>query len=112
MRKFGYVQQIVENFYNSEDMVTVVAIPDSAYANQNSCRSAYRSAIKRLGYNITVRIIKGDLYLIKVQNHNWTAKNYNRACHSCVNRWPSRACSTCDNLSNFNPDPEKGDNHD
>lgn len=101
MRKFGYVQQIVENFYNSSDMVTVVSIPDSSYANQNSCRAAYRNAVKRLGYDIAVRMIKGNLYLIKVKCSNWAAKNYGGACYSCANRWPSKACSTCNSLSSF-----------
>lgn len=107
MRKFGYVQKIVNDFWNSEDMVKVCALPNKAYANQNSARVAYRRAVTSLGYNIVVRILNGDLYLIKIQNKNWTAKNYNRACHSCVNRWPSRECSTCDNLSNY----QQGDNN-
>lgn len=101
MRKFGYVQQIVTEFAESKEPLKIVALPDKAYSNQNSARCAYRSAIKRMGYAMVVRVLNGDLYLIKLQNINWTAKNYNRACHSCINRYPSRECSTCDNLSNF-----------
>ena len=101
MRKYGYVQQIIEEFQKSPDVIKVVAIPDSAYANTNSARCAYRRAIKTLKYNIVTRMINGDMYLIKVQNPNWTVKNHNRMCFSCANRWPSKACATCDNLSNY-----------
>ena len=101
MRKHGYVQNIVEEFHNSDELVKVVALPDKAYASPCSARCAYRYAIKSLGYSITSRVINGDLYLIKVQNPHWTAKNHNKACYSCENRWPSKECSTCENLSSF-----------
>lgn len=101
MRKYGYVQKIVEDFQNSPELVKVLAMPDKAYSSPNSARCAYRRAIASLGYHITPRVINGDMYLIKIQNPNWTAKNYNKACYSCENRWPSKECSTCENLSSF-----------
>ena len=101
MRKFGYVQQVVEDFYQSKKDSEVISILPGTYANANSARCAYRKAIQRLNYNIVVRIINGDLYLIRVHNPSWTAKNYNGVCYSCANRYPSKACATCDCLSNF-----------
>lgn len=102
MRKFGYVQQVVEDFYQSGKDVVVVSILPGTYANINSARCAYRSAIKKLNYNnITVRIINGDMYLIRVRNPNWTAKNHDRVCFDCVHRYPSKECATCSMLSNY-----------
>lgn len=103
MRKLGYVQQVVEEFYQSGELVAVVGLLPETYANANSARCAYRNAVKRLGHNITVRMINGDLYLIRVQNHNWTAKNQSKACFTCSCRYPSKECTTCDNLSNYSP---------
>lgn len=102
MRKYGYVQQVVEDFCQSDkDMTTVFILPGS-YANINSARSAYRNAIRNLKYNnIALRVINGDLYLIKVQNTNWTAKNYGRVCVDCVHRYPSKECATCNMMSNY-----------
>lgn len=101
MRKFGYVQQVVEDFNQSDKEIITVSILPETYANTNSARCAYRNAIKKLGYNIAVRVINGDMYLIKVQNPSWTAKNYNGACLDCVHRYPSKECATCNVLSNY-----------
>lgn len=110
MRKYGYVQQIIEDFQKSDRMIMIVAISNGTYSNPNSARCSYRSAIKKLGYNIVSRILNGDMYLIKVQNPNWTMKNYDRVCHSCINRWPSKECAVCDNMSSYTP-KEGADNH-
>ena len=101
MRKFGYVQQVVEDFFNSEEQMMVVSILPETYANPNSARCAYRCAIKKLGYSIAIRMIHGDMYLIRVQNPNWTAKNRNNCCNTCGHRYPSSACATCKDMSNF-----------
>lgn len=101
MRKYGYVQQIIEEFDKSPDMVRVIFIKDLFYSNANSCRCAYRRAIKNLGCNIKTRVINGDLYLIKIQNPNWTAESNGLTCIPCSNRYPSKACSTCVNGNNF-----------
>lgn len=100
-RKYGYVQAFVDEFNNSLDPITVVPIPEGTYSNPNSARCAYRNAIKTLGCDMVVRMIHGDLYLIKIQNPNWTIKHFNGECYACGNRYPSRECSTCINLSNF-----------
>lgn len=102
MRKFGYVQQVVEGFQQSgKDMIIVSILPET-YANTNSARCAYRNAIKKLGYNnIAVRVINGDMYLIRVQNPSWTAKNYGGVCADCVHRYPSKECATCNMMSNY-----------
>ena len=99
MRKFGYVQQVVEDFFNSEEQMTVVSILPETYSNQNSARCAYRNAIKKLGYSITIRMIHGDVYLIKPKNSCWTAKNQKGACFTCARRYPSKHCAVCSNLS-------------
>jgi len=102
MRRFGYVQQVVEDFHQSSQDIMIVSILPKTYANHNSARCAYRNAIKKLGYNnITVRIINGDMYLIRVRNTTWTAKNYEGACFDCVHRYPSKECATCNMLSNY-----------
>ena len=109
MRKFGYVQQVVEDFYQSNKDVVIVSILPGTYANQNSARCAYRNAIKKLNYNnITVRTISGDMYLIRVRNPSWTAKNYDGVCFECSNRYPSKECATCNCMSNFVAKPKKG----
>ena len=72
----GIAQQIVEDFHNSPDMCMVVALPYEYYANTNSARAVYRRVVKTSGYNIATRIINGDLYLIKIQNPDWTAKKH------------------------------------
>ena len=48
MRKFGYVQQVVEDFYQSDKDMIVVSILPHTYANANSARCAYHNAIKKL----------------------------------------------------------------
>ena len=102
MRKFGYVQQVVEDFYQSGKDVIIVSILPETYANTNSARCAYRNAIKKLGYNnIAVRVINGDMYLIRVHNTHWTAKNYDGVCFNCIHRYPSKECATCDFLCNY-----------
>ena len=102
MRKFGYVQQVVEDFHQSDKEMVIVSILPGTYANINSAPCAYRSAIKKLGYNnIAVRVINGDMYLIRVQNPSWTAKNYGGVCADCVYRYPSKECATCNMLSNY-----------
>lgn len=101
MRKFGYVQQVVEDFFNSEEPLMVVSILPETYSSVNSARCAYRCAIKRLGYNIVVRLIQGDMYLIRVKNTNWTAKSQGKACSKCSRRYPSKYCALCNNLSNY-----------
>lgn len=102
MSKFGYVQQVIEEFQQSGKDITIVSILPKTYANTNSARCAYRNAIKKLGYNnIAVRIINGDMYLFRIQNLNWTAKNYNRVCIDCINRYPSKECATCNMMSNY-----------
>ncbi len=102
MRKFGYVQQVVEDFQQSEKDMIIVSILPETYANTNSARCAYRNAIKKLGYNnIAVRVINGDMYLIRVQNPSWTAKNYKGACSDCVRRYPSKYCATCNMMSSY-----------
>ena len=102
MRKFGYVQQVVEDFHQSDKEMVIVSILPGTYANINSARCAYRNAIKKLGYNnIAVRVINGDMYLIRVQNPSWTAKNYGGVCADCVHRYPSKECATCNMLSNY-----------
>ena len=101
MRKFGYVQQVVEDFNKSGKDIMIVSILPGTYANQNSARCAYRNAIKKLKYNITVRMINGDMYLIRIRNTSWTAKNYDSVCLSCLNRYPSKECATCNGLSNY-----------
>ena len=104
MRKLGYVQQVVEDFYQSEKDMIVISILPGTYANANSARCAYRNAIKRLNHDsIVVRIINGDMYLIKVRNIQWTAKNYDSMCFDCGHRYPSKECTTCNCLSNFMP---------
>lgn len=108
MRKFGYVQQVVEDFHQSDKDVLVVSILSGTYTSTNSARCAYRRAVKTLGYNIATRMIHGDMYLIKVQNPNWTAKDYGRACASCVNRYPSKECAVCSRLSNYVPKDREG----
>lgn len=55
MRKFGYVQQIVEDFFKSDEQMIVVSILPETYANPNSARCAYRNAIKSWG--ITLRFV-------------------------------------------------------
>ena len=102
MRKFGYVQQVVEGFHQSDKEMVIVSILPGTYANINSARCADRNAIKKLGYNnIAVRVINGDMYLIRVQNPSWTAKNYGGVCADCVHRYPSKECATCNMLSNY-----------
>lgn len=101
MRTYGYVQQVIEDFWHSWDKMRVVSILPETYANANSARCAYRNAIKKLRYDIAIRMISGELYLIKVQNPNWTAKNYNKACFKCANRYPSKECAVCNNLSQY-----------
>lgn len=102
MRKFGYVQQVVEDFYQSDKDMVVVSILPGTYANINSARFAYRNDIKKLNYNnITVRIINGDMYMIRVRNPNWTAKNYGGVCSDCVHRYPSKECASCNRMSNY-----------
>lgn len=99
MRKFGYVQQIVEDFFNSNEQMMVVSILPETYANPNSARCAYRCAIKKLGYNITIRMIQGDVYLIKTKTSGWTARNQKGACVTCARRYPSKYCAMCTNQS-------------
>ena len=101
MRKFGYVQQVVEDFYQSDKDMVIVSILPETYASINSARCAYRNAIKKLNYNIAVRVINGDMYLIRIQNPNWTAKNYGGVCNDCVHRYPSKKCATCNMMSNY-----------
>lgn len=101
MRKFGYVQQVVEDFYQSNKEAIIVSILPGTYANINSARCAYRNAVKKLGYNIAVRVLKGDMYLIRVQNPSWTAKNYDGVCLDCIHRYPSKECATCNMMSNY-----------
>lgn len=102
MRKFGYVQQVVEGFHQSSKEIVTVSILPGTYANINSARCAYRNAIKKLGYNnIAVRVINGDMYLIRVQNPSWTAKNYGGVCADCVHRYPSKECASCNRMSNY-----------
>ena len=102
MRKFGYVQQVVDDFHQSEKDMVIVSILPETYANANSARCAYRNAIKKLGYNnVAVRIINGNMYLIRVQNPSWTAKNYDGVCLDCIHRYPSKECATCNVLSNY-----------
>ena len=101
MRKFGYVQQVVESFYQSDKDMVIVSILPGTYANINSARCAYRNAIKRLGYNIAVRVINGNLYLIRIQNPNWTTRYYGAVCNDCVYRYPSKECATCTMMSNY-----------
>ena len=101
MRKFGYVQQVVEDFHQSDKEAIIVSILPGIYANINSARCAYRNAVKKLGYNIAVRVLKGDMYLIRVQNPTWTAKYYGAVCTDCVHRYPSKECATCNMLSNY-----------
>lgn len=110
MRRFGYVQQVIEAFQQSDKDMIVVSILPGTYSSSNSARCAYRGAIKRLQYdNITMRIINGDMYLIKLQNPNWTAKNYGGLCFSCIHRYPSKECATCSMLSNYSPKETKHD---
>ncbi len=66
MRKFGPVQQVVEDFYQSDKDVMIVPLLPRTYASINSAWSAYRKAIKSLGYNIAIRNIHNNLYLIKI----------------------------------------------
>lgn len=104
MKRTGYVQQVVEDFYQSDKDMIVVSILPHTYANANSARCAYHNAIKKLKYNnIIVRIIKGDMYLIRVRNTLWTAKNYDGMCFDCGHRYPSKECATCSCLNNFVP---------
>lgn len=109
MRRFGYVQQVIEDFHQSNKEIITVFILSGTYANTNSARCAYRNAIKKLGYNnIAVRVINGDMYLIKVQNPCCTAKNYGGVCTDCVHRYPSKECATCNMMSNYISKSEKG----
>lgn len=102
MRKFGYVQQVVEDFHQSDKEMVIMSILPGTYATINSARCAYRNAIKKLGYNnIAVRVINGDMYLIRVQNPSWTAKNYGGVCADCVHRYPSKECASCNRMSNY-----------
>lgn len=101
MRKLGYVQQVVEDFYQSDKEMVIVFILPGAYASINSAQCAYRRAVKKLGYNIAVRAINGDIYLIRVQNPTWTAKYYGGVCTDCVHRYPSKKCATCNRMSNY-----------
>ena len=102
MRKFGYVQQVVESFYQSNKDMVIVSILPGTYATINSARCAYRNAVKKLGHNnIAVRVINGDLYLIRVQNPNWTTRYYGAVCIDCVHRYPSKECTTCIMMSNY-----------
>lgn len=99
MREFGYVQQVIEDFFNSEDQMMVVSILPDTYANPNSASCAYRCAIKKLGYNITIRMINGNVYLIKTKTSCWTARNQKGICATCARRYPSKYCAICTNRS-------------
>ena len=103
MKERGYVQQVVEDFYQSGKDIIIASILPGTYANANSARCAYRNAIKKLNHNIAVRVINGDMYLIRVRNTHWTAKNYDGMCFDCGHRYPSKECATCDCLNNFVP---------
>ena len=111
MRKFGYVQQVVEGFYQSDKDVMIVSLLPRTYANTNSARCAYRNAIKKLGYNIAVRIINGDMYLIRIHYPNWTARSYSGNCCDCIHPYPSKECATCDFMSNWEQAHEESDNN-
>ncbi len=101
MRKFGYVQQVVEDFYKSDKDVLTVSLLPRTYANNSSARCAYKNAIKTLGYNIAVRIINGDMYLIRIRYPVWTASHYEGNCYDCAHKYPSKECVTCDFMSNW-----------
>lgn len=101
MRNYNYVRQIVKEFYESEDQIRVLPIPTGSYSTTNSGCSSYRSAISKLGYPIAVRLLNGDIYLIKVRNSNWTLDCGLKICSSCINRWPSYKCSTCEDACNY-----------
>ena len=110
MRKFGYVQQVVDDFYQSgEDLAMVVMLPGT-YASADSARNAYRNAAKKLGHSIVVRIINGDLYLIRVMTPEWTINNCSHMCSSCARRYPSKECARCNKLSNYQPKEGAGSN--
>ena len=108
MRKFGYVQQIIEDFYQSEKDCMVVSLLPGTYSTYNSGYTSYRQAVKKFGYPIAIRKINSEIYLIRIKNPQWTARNYTKLCTSCTHRFPSKECATCDNLINYCP---KGDDN-
>lgn len=61
------IQAILEEFMSSEEIAVRCILDEGEYRNIKSAHSSYSTAIRRLKYPIRVRVLNGDIYLIKVR---------------------------------------------
>lgn len=60
------LQITLNEFARMDDAVVKCVLEPGEYTNVKSAQSSYYTAIKRCGYHMTARILKGELYLIKL----------------------------------------------
>lgn len=60
------LQIILDRFMSSEEPAVHCILRPGEYSSLNSAQSTYCKAIKRLGYPIMVRVIAGEMYLVKI----------------------------------------------
>lgn len=60
-------QRIIIGFWNGPKDVVRLAMPEG-YSSMSSFRGSLAQAAKRLGMPVIIRVIKGNVYLIKEPN--------------------------------------------
>ena len=60
------LQTILDRFMSSKEPAVHCILNPGDYSSLNSAQSTYCKAIKRLGYPIAVRVIAGEMYLVKI----------------------------------------------
>lgn len=60
------LQKTLDEFLAMDCLIVKVELNDGEYASIRSAQSSYHGAVRRLGLPIKVRVLAGDLYLIKV----------------------------------------------
>lgn len=60
------LQTVLDEFMRRDDLCVRCVLAPGEYANTDSAQASYYNAVKRLHYPIAVRIINGDMYLIKI----------------------------------------------
>lgn len=66
------LQTVLDEFMASDAIAVRCVFEPGEYSSTASAQSSYRNAIRRLGYPIAARVLKGDMYLIKLKTDNET----------------------------------------
>lgn len=60
------LQQVLEEFMESDDLVVHIALLPGEYKNASSAQSSFYKAIQRLRYPVVARVLHKELYLLKL----------------------------------------------